>query len=193
MERDIVNDACDDVAMHRRQHLADLLVYHRPKGDRESLDRDRMLDLLETVEDPFSRKHFLPGHFTASAFILSPDRQSLLLIHHSKLRRWLQPGGHVEPEDADIIAAARREIVEEVGMAAPPLAVEGIFDVDIHPIPARKDEPLHEHFDVRFLFHAADVNATAGSDASACRWVPLDEVTVELTDESVMRALTKIR
>lgn len=177
----------------RLQNLVELLERHTSADDTEEKHRQRMLELAESPGDPFSRKHFSPGHFTASAFILSPDRRSLLLIHHGKLHRWLQPGGHVEPEDPDIVAAARREIVEEVGMAAPPLAVEGIFDVDIHPIPARKDEPLHEHFDVRFLFHAANVDVTAGSDASDCRWVPLGQITVELTDESVMRALAKIR
>lgn len=179
--------------MPDRQHLAGLLSAHRPADAVEAGHRERMIALAGIAGDPFSRKHFSPGHFTASAFILSPDRQSLLLIHHSKLHRWLQPGGHVEPGDADIVAAARREIVEEVGMTAPVLAGEGIFDVDIHPIPARKDEPDHEHFDVRFLFHAANVDATAGSDASACRWVPIREITAELTDDSVMRAMAKLR
>ena len=179
--------------MDRRNHLIDLLLAHSSADGDEVRHRDRMLALARGSGDLFSRKHFEPGHFTASAFILSPDRKSLLLIHHSKLHRWLQPGGHVEPEDVDIIAAAKREIVEEVGMAAPPLVGEGIFDVDIHPIPARKDEPQHEHFDVRFLLHATDTNATAGSDAKDCRWVPLEEITVELTDASVMRALAKVR
>jgi 8-oxo-dGTP pyrophosphatase MutT (NUDIX family) len=179
--------------MDRRQHLADLLKKHAPVDDAEHEHLRRMKKLLKSAGDPFSRRHFEPGHFTASAFILSPNSRSLLLIHHSKLHRWLQPGGHVEPEDADILAAAKREIVEEVGMAAPPLVWQGIFDVDIHPILARKDEPQHEHYDVRFLFQATDLAATAGSDAKDCRWVPLDEITVELTDASVMRALAKVR
>jgi 8-oxo-dGTP pyrophosphatase MutT (NUDIX family) len=176
----------------RLQNLVEMLERHRGADAAEETHRRRMLELAGSPGDPFYRKHFVPGHFTASAFILSPDRSSLLLIYHSKLHRWLQPGGHVEPGDADILAAAGREIVEEVGMAAPPLAVEGVFDVDIHPIPARKDEPEHEHFDVRFLFQAPAVDVTAGSDATECRWVPLEEVTVSLTDASVMRAVAKV-
>lgn len=179
--------------MSRAQAVSNLLAAYRPFDDAEKVHRDRMIALAHIADDPFSRAHFDPGHFTASAFILSPDGRSLLLIHHSKLHRWLQPGGHVEPEDSDLITAARREIVEEVGMTSPALAFDGVFDLDIHVIPARKQDPQHEHFDVRFLFRADDLNATAGSDAKDCRWVPIVEVTESLTDASVMRALAKLK
>ncbi len=154
-----------------------------------------MLDLLAVAGDPFSRSHFHPGHFTASAFVLSPDRQSLLLIFHGRFHRWLQPGGHVDPEDTDLVSAARREVLEETGINSLSLLCDGLFDADIHPIPANpnKGEPAHEHFDVRFLFQAGSLDHTAASDAKESRWVPLDEVTKELTDASVMRAVRKIK
>jgi 8-oxo-dGTP pyrophosphatase MutT (NUDIX family) len=179
--------------MDRRQSLINDLMQLKPFDAAEAAHRERMLTLANVAGDPFSRTHFEPGHFTGSAFILSPDGGSLLLIYHAKLHRWLQPGGHVEPGDESVAAAAVREVVEEVGITSLDGEISGVFDVDIHPIPARKAEPLHEHFDVRFLFRATDRSAVAGSDAAAVRWVPIEQVTAELTDASVMRALAKLR
>ena len=77
---------------------------------------DRALDLARS-SDPTDRDRFVPGHFTASGFVVSPDGSSLLLIHHRRLDRWLQPGGHIDPEDASPIAAAAREVTEETGVS----------------------------------------------------------------------------
>lgn len=176
----------------RNTHLKDLLEAFVPADAREETFRQRMFSLLQS-EAPFARNHFVPGHFTASAFVLAPTRDALLLIFHGKLRRWLQPGGHVDPADDDILSAARRELREEVGISHAPLALQGIFDVDIHVIPARKQEPQHEHFDVRFLFVAETLDVRAGSDAKDARWVPFDQITLASSDQSVMRALQKCR
>ncbi len=137
-----------------------------------------MLDLLDAPGDPFRRDRFDPGHFTASAFVLAPDGNALLEVHHVKLGRWLQPGGHVEPGDESLAAAARREVLEETGLGdlAPEPGAPEPFDLDIHPIPAHRAEPAHLHFDVRFLFRSGSVEARAGPEARAIRWTPLDQV-----------------
>lgn len=146
-----------------------------------------------------SRHHYDPGHFTASAFVLDPSRTALLLIHHSKLHRWLQPGGHVDPDDPDLLAAARREVAEEVGLTDLEVCAPQPFDVDVHVIPARParpgraGEPEHRHFDVRFLFQSPTRAVQAGSDALAARWVDLDAVHTVESDASVLRAVYKLR
>ncbi len=151
-----------------------------------------ILALLERPGDITSRATYVPGHLTASAFVLSPDDSRLLLIHHGKLKRWLQPGGHLEPNDLTMEAAARREAFEETGarelelLAAP-------FDVDVHEIPARATEPAHRHYDIRFLFRAPSEVIASGSDAVDARWVSLDEVETLESDESVLRAVRKMR
>lgn len=179
---------------HRRDHLEALLAAHRPVDPRELGFVERMTALLRSDGDPFGREHYVPGHFTASSFVLSPQRDALLLIFHGKLHRWLQPGGHVDPTDRDIIDAARREVAEEVGISALGAPVDGaIFDVDIHDIPPLKGHPGHAHFDVRFLFVAPDRNFQAGSDAAAARWVALSDIGAVESDESVMRAVSKLR
>lgn len=177
----------------RRAALEATLRAHDPADPREAGFVAEMLALLEGPGDPFSRSHFAPGHFTASAFVLSPDERSVLLVLHGKLHRWLQPGGHLEPDDADAAAGARREIGEEVGVGDAELLGAGLFDVDIHELPPWKADPAHRHFDLRFLFRARSEAFAAGSDARAARWVALEAVEGLDTDDSVLRAIRKLR
>ncbi|HEY0462850.1 MAG TPA: NUDIX domain-containing protein, partial [Polyangiaceae bacterium] len=110
---------------------------------------------------------------------------------------WVQPGGHVEPTDADLVDAARREVLEEVGLSElEPLSGPGrspVFDVDIHAIPARKADPAHEHFDVRFAFVAKTRTLVHSEEVTDLRWVPLSDVEQMGSDESVLRAVHKLR
>ena len=121
--------------MTRAEHLRVLLAAVSPADVLEAAHIRQVEGLLSLPGDVFARDHFVPGHVTASAFVWSPDRGSVLLIHHGKLHRWLQPGGHVEPGDLDVIAAARREVAEEVGLDDVDIVGAGLFDVDVHIIP----------------------------------------------------------
>ena len=175
----------------RRDTLDRWLQALAPLEAEERTHRSRMLT-LSAETGAFGRDHFTPGHFTASAFVLSPDDSGLLLIHHARLDRWLQPGGHVEPGDADLLATARRELAEEVGIDDAELAVPGIFDVDVHGIPAARGEPGHEHFDVRFLFRARSRELRISSEAHAAAWVRFADLDPLQTDHSVLRAAHKL-
>ena len=171
--------------------VKELLAEHTPADAREAGFVARMEALLSKGADAFSRDHFDPGHFTASSFVLSPDRDSVLLILHGKLGLWLQPGGHIDPDDTDVVAAARREVAEEVGITN--LQGGALLDVDIHAIPPLRGEPAHEHFDLRFCFYAPSLEFQAGSDAKAARWVRLEDVGDAGSDGSVLRAVAKLR
>jgi len=176
----------------RAKTLRDLLARCTPADATERAFVGRLGALLGHGEAAFSRDHYDPGHVTASAFVLDPTGSRLLLIHHAKLGIWVQPGGHVDPEDVDVLAAARREVREEVGLAELELAREGVFDVDIHPLPARATAPRHEHFDVRFVFRAATLDFAASDEVMGARWVAIDELAA-VTDASVQRAASKLR
>jgi 8-oxo-dGTP pyrophosphatase MutT (NUDIX family) len=163
------------------------LARYRPEGDREALGSiDALLDEQGTAA--LERSTFLPGHLTASGFVLSPDRTKTLLIFHRKLQLWLQPGGHIEPEDAGPEAACRREIGEETGVVD--LALLGLFDLDVHDIPERPGEPAHAHFDVRYAFVAGSEDAYAGDGADDFSWVKLEATGF---DDSVSRPLHKLQ
>ncbi len=177
---------------HRLDRLRAALLAFRAADAVESGHRHKMLALTAVEGDPFTRSHLVPGHFTASAFLLSPDEKAVLLILHRKLRRWLQPGGHIERHDADILAAARRELLEEASVAkADPIGLEP-FDVDVHQIPALGSEPSHHHFDVRVLLRARSWAIRAGAEVEDARWVPLNAIEEVGTDESVLRATRKL-
>jgi 8-oxo-dGTP pyrophosphatase MutT (NUDIX family) len=117
-------------------------------------------------------------------------------VHHRKLGRWLQPGGHTEETDASVYDAALREVREETGIAdvQAPLG-RRIFDVDVHPIPARGSDPEHEHFDVRYLFTTdRDVDRAAAEDPRRpMRWRTLEEALADGVDGSLERSLRKAR
>jgi 8-oxo-dGTP pyrophosphatase MutT (NUDIX family) len=186
--------------MPRHSHLRSLLEALTPADAREREHKARFVRLLADSQAPFSREQFVPGHVTASAFIVNEARDALLLILHAKLGRWLQPGGHVDADDLDVAHAAEREVREEVGLEQ--LTPNGVLDVDVHSIPALHSQPAHEHFDVRFLFTAKEARVVAGSDAQAARWVPIAELLRPASstpaaahlphDESVLRAVRKL-
>ena len=155
---------------------------------------------IATAPRPWSRAT-LEGHITASAWVLDRTRSHAALIHHRKLNRWLQPGGHVEDTDASWRAAAQREVTEETGVERfiPQADDATLIDVDVHPIPARPDEPAHVHYDLRFLF-IVDVDATVDTvndtlminaeEAHDCRWFALTAlVNDSLLDASVRRMI----
>ncbi len=131
--------------------LAELLRHHVAADDREEADRCAMLRLAAELERPLSREE-ATAHFTASAFVVDESCEHVCLVTHAKLGRLLQPGGHVEPSDATLEAAALREAQEETSLELEfhPAAPRP-FDLDIHLIPERPDEPQHFHLDVRYL------------------------------------------
>jgi 8-oxo-dGTP pyrophosphatase MutT (NUDIX family) len=114
-----------------------------------------------------------------------------LLIHHAKLDRWLQPGGHADG-DPDVLRVALREAQEESGLLNLAPVSPAIFDIDIHAIPARGSEPEHFHYDVRFLLEAdRTAPLVMNREAKDMAWVRLDEVTSLTNEWSVLRMVEK--
>jgi 8-oxo-dGTP pyrophosphatase MutT (NUDIX family) len=139
------------------------------------------------------RSEFEPGHFTASGFVLSHDRASLLLILHGKLNRWLQPGGHIESDDASVEAAARREIEEETGLARISRVGAGLARIDAHEIPQRGSEPQHTHIDLAVGFVAQTDALGPIDEVLDARWVPLEELADYSVDDAVLSGVRGLK
>lgn len=177
-----------------RQTLYQSLGHHLPWDAQEERDRQRMIDLLVCYETCFSRTHFDPGHFTASGFLLAPDRSGLLLIHHKKLNRWLQPGGHALPGEEDPMIVVRREIQEETGIVDLELITPEPFDLDIHRIPPKGGDPAHEHFDVRYLFIVTEPGKIrrCNEETNAILWFGWEQLAKTELDPGIDRVIQKI-
>lgn len=175
----------------RRWPLLAQLAAYDASDEQESELVARLARFVEQEQNPFDRStpH---GHLTGSAWIVDVEFERVLLVHHGKLERWLQPGGHLEPGDANALAGAQREAREETGLQTVALQVGALFDVDIHPIPARVGQPEHLHYDLRFLLKVdPDEAVERAVDAHELRWIELDDVKNWNCEQSLTRMVAK--
>jgi 8-oxo-dGTP pyrophosphatase MutT (NUDIX family) len=174
----------------KRNSLIALLDSYCPVDEHEN---DMYQDTVRFVtENPECFERTLEkGHVTASGWVVSPDKSAALLMHHRKLDRWFQPGGHCDG-DPSVEDVARKEVWEETGVQDLELLKEGIFDVDVHQIPANKEFPAHYHYDIRFVFKADPSNALAiNSESKDVQWIPVADVQDYNNSESIMRMVRK--
>lgn len=154
----------------------------QPVVGRQSRLRDRFVAHLRARPDGMERACF-PDHVTAGVVVLSADLDHVLLNLHRKARRWFHFGGHCEPLDATLADAARREGLEESGLAT----------LDLDPVPIHLDEHAVEFCDSRGTVHHLDVRFTALAPAGAThatseesldvRWWPVAALPDDLEDE----------
>lgn len=148
--------------------------------------------LLEKGPAALWSDHFYPGHVTASAFVLSPQKHHVLMIFHNKLQRWLQPGGHLEEVDTSLLGAVQREVREETSIENAELIGDGIFDIDIHEIPERKNKPAHLHYDIRLLLSSHTAEYETSSEAPEISWVDLEDAQRQFDEPSLLRPIRKV-
>jgi 8-oxo-dGTP pyrophosphatase MutT (NUDIX family) len=173
-----------------RSSLAHFFSGYHSAFPEEALFISQFLELL-SHRDCFERTH-LPGHLTGSAWIVDRNRTHTLLVHHAKLNKWVQPGGHADG-DENILGVALREAEEETGLKNLNVVTLTPFDIDIHTIPLRKDFPEHFHFDIRFLMEASlDEQIIVSEESHDVKWIPLQSLKAYNQERSVLRMKEKL-
>jgi 8-oxo-dGTP pyrophosphatase MutT (NUDIX family) len=182
----------DEQLLVNRLELITALKKYKTDFDAERSFIAPFQHLLQNA-DAYSRHH-LPGHVTGSAWIIDKNRGNVLLTHHAKLNRWLQPGGHADG-DEDIFKVAWREAVEETGLPKFTLLQKGVFDIDIHVIPERNGFPAHDHYDIRILLEAdPEQEVTISQESHDVRWVQIENLAERSgNNTSMLRMAEKVK
>lgn len=175
--------------MNRNDLIANL-THYAAYNEKEEAMRKKLLAFVKEHENCFERS-LLKGHVTASCWVVNKSKNKVLLIHHAKLNKWLQPGGHCDGEE-DTYKVAEKELQEETGLVALRKHTT-IFDIDIHVIPERKGVPEHKHYDIRYLFEV-DEKATLSQnhETLGMKWIEMRDITQLSSEESILRMKDKM-
>jgi 8-oxo-dGTP pyrophosphatase MutT (NUDIX family) len=175
-----------------RPPLAVLLDRYQPEGEAETADLQEVRALAAAESDPWRRE--LPLHVTASALIVHPPSDRVLLRWHQRQQAWLQVGGHGDPGESDPLAIARREAVEETGLAdLVPWPDTQLRHLVIVGVPAGKGEPAHEHADLRYFMATRTPEAArAENEHAPLRWLSLAEAREATSEVNLRESLTRL-
>lgn len=160
-------------------YLKHELERYVPWNEQEEKDREIMLDLLAREENLFTREN-RTAHFTASAWVVSKDRQKVLMAYHNIFHSWAWLGGHADGEE-DLLKVALKEVKEESDCDAVPLSRE-IYSIEIIHVAGhmRKGEYVsgHVHLNVTYLLEADEHQILHHREGENTRvgWFPAEQV-----------------
>lgn len=162
----------------------------RPPNATQAALREAFLAYLDARPMDACDRSCAPGHLTASALVVDASGRNVLLTLHPRVGRWIQLGGHCEPSDPTLRAAALREATEESGIEG--LAIDPTpLHLDVHPITCSLGQPTR-HLDVRFLVRAPEGAVPRISAESAdLRWWPVDALPPDCDGVPEMVALLR--
>ena len=132
------------------------LIAYRPWNEQEERDREELLRRLDSHEVLYTRAN-TAAHFTASAWVVSPDRKQVLMAYHRLYDSWAWLGGHADG-DRDLLAVALRETGEESGLTEARPVSERIYSVEILTVDGHEKRgvyvPSHLNLNVTYLLEA---------------------------------------
>ncbi len=145
-----------------------------------------MLDLLDRHGAALADRTTTPGHLTGSAIVVDAAGERVVVLLHTKLRRWLQPGGHADG-DTELAGVALREATEETGIEGLRVLLPAI-DLDLHEVDHGDQLGRHVHLDLRFVVLAPSDAAIQGNHESLdLRWVTFDQLVAVADEPGLVR------
>lgn len=175
--------------MHRNKILFLLEKYHSDFLE-ENIYKEQIINFIKNNHNCFDRELSI-GHITGSSWLLNKDNSKALLMHHRKLNKWLQLGGHADG-DSDVLQVAIKEAQEESGVNCIIPVDENIFDIDVHLIPGNDKEEEHFHYDIRFLLRInSDEKINPNFESKEMRWFSVDELVQMMQEKSILRMYQK--
>lgn len=156
---------------------------------------DRVISLITEYGNVAFQNQNWAGHITASMLVINTERTRVLLMFHKKLQFWLQFGGHSDG-NSDTLATAIREFHEESGIQIEPEIIWGIFDVDVHDIPADlKWRPMHQHHDILYLASIPEDTPFAMQieEVDDIRWFDIEGISEYVGEKRMLDMMEKIK
>ena len=177
-------------ATMKRIYLIQLLESYFPSDSEEIRFKQQILDFVRNNPECFERS-LKEGHITASAWVTNKNNSKALLMHHTKLDKWFQLGGHCDGE-YDTLKVALKEAHEESGIQTLYAVSKEIFDIDIHLIPENKKEAAHYHYDIRFLLRVrGSGRLNKNNESKELRWITKNPNSLPTQMPSIIRMFNK--
>ena len=157
-----------------------------PFNEQEAADKAQMLAFLAGYPDAFCRENLL-GHMTASAWIVNPRRDKVLMVWHNLYRSWSWTGGHADGEE-NLLQVALKEAREETGLKHIRPVTEEIFSLEILTVDGHEKRgvyvPSHLHLNVTYLLEASEEEplSICPEENSGVAWFSLEEALAKSTE-----------
>ena len=136
--------------------LLNQIETYQPWNEQEAADREGLLARMRRGKDLYTRSN-PEAHFTASAWVVSPDRKQVLMAYHNLYGSWAWLGGHADGQQ-DLLAAAMREVQEESGLTVVRPVTPDIFSLEILTVDGHEKHgryvSSHLHLNVTYLLEA---------------------------------------
>ena len=165
------------------------ILEYIPYDEKESADKETMLEYIKNTEDVLTRNNKIV-HMTTSAWIVNKERTKVLMIYHNIYDSWAWVGGHADGDD-DLLHVVKKEIEEETGLSNVKLLLDGIYGLNIitvdNHIKRGNIVNSHLHFDIEYLFEADenDLIRINEDENSGVKWIDIDEVEKYSTEEKM--------
>ena len=163
-----------------------------PGNGQEEADKELLLKLLEQPK-VFTREN-TTGHFSASGWVVSPDRKKVLMVYHNIYNSWSWMGGHADG-DTDLRAVAEREIREESGIHDLRLLTPHIFSAEILTVDGHEKRgkyvSSHLHYNVTYLFEADTEQETTQKpdENSGVQWIEIEKLAQKVSEPWFMERI----